>query len=100
MDTLSMQAGYTAPGGVTGKPSELGGSEGRIEATSRGVVLSSHEARKELRMHFPNGEGVVQGVVEARRGRHPERQGVHGRVQLPRQRGRGREDLLRMGPRP
>ena len=33
MDTISMQVGYTVPGVVTGKPIELGGSEGRIEAT-------------------------------------------------------------------
>ena len=39
MDTYSMAAGHTMPGIVTGKPVELGGSEGRLEATGRGVVV-------------------------------------------------------------
>ena len=39
MDTYSMHAGYTVPGVVTGKPISLGGSEGRNEATARGMRL-------------------------------------------------------------
>lgn len=44
MDTYSMMHGYTIPGVVTGKPIALGGSEGRYEATGRGVlyVLQEH----------------------------------------------------------
>lgn len=61
MDTLSMQSGYTTPGCVTGKPIELGGSEGRVEATGRGVVVSAHEACKVLGMTFSDCKIVVQG---------------------------------------
>ena len=44
MDTYSMSAGYTIPAVVTGKPVSLGGSEGRYEATGRGLmyILDEH----------------------------------------------------------
>ena len=44
MDTYSMSHGYTIPAVVTGKPVALGGSEGRNEATGRGIlfVLEEH----------------------------------------------------------
>lgn len=38
MDTYSVNAGFTVPGVVTGKPIAIGGSVGRAGATSRGVV--------------------------------------------------------------
>ena len=43
MDTYSMHMGYSVPAVVTGKPLNIGGSEGRMEATGRGVV--DHHAR-------------------------------------------------------
>ena len=61
MDTISMQSGFTQPGVVTGKPIPLGGSQGRIEATGRGVVVSAVEACKRLGMDFSKQKVVVQG---------------------------------------
>jgi glutamate dehydrogenase (NAD(P)+) len=61
MDTISMQVGHTVPGVVTGKPIELGGSEGRVEATGRGVVVTMEEAAKTLGMNLNGAKIVVQG---------------------------------------
>jgi glutamate dehydrogenase (NAD(P)+) len=61
MDTMSMQAGYTVPGCVTGKPLDLGGSEGRVEATGRGVIVSTEEACKVLGMDLASSRVAVQG---------------------------------------
>jgi len=61
MDTLSMHIGHTVPGCVTGKPIELGGSEGRVEATGRGVVVAAEEAAKALNMDMNGAKVVVQG---------------------------------------
>lgn len=61
MDTLSMQVGYTVPGVVTGKPVELGGSEGRVEATGRGVIVAAEEAAKSISMELAGARVAVQG---------------------------------------
>ncbi len=47
MDTVSMHAGYTVPGVVTGKPVGLGGSEGRADATGMGVMFTAERALAE-----------------------------------------------------
>ncbi|MFI6326220.1 Glu/Leu/Phe/Val dehydrogenase [Nonomuraea sp. NPDC050556] len=44
MDTYSVNAGYSVPGVVTGKPMTLGGSLGRAGATSRGVQIAALSA--------------------------------------------------------
>lgn len=61
MDTLSMQLGYTVPGCVTGKPKELGGSEGRVEATGRGVIVATMEALKWRNTTLEGKRVAVQG---------------------------------------
>ncbi len=61
MDTISMQVGHTVPGIVTGKPLELGGSEGRVEATGRGVIVAAEEAAKTIGMNLGGAKVVVQG---------------------------------------
>lgn len=40
MDAFSMFKGYSVPAVVTGKPLDLGGSLGRVEATGRGAVIT------------------------------------------------------------
>ncbi len=44
MDTYSVNAGYSVPGVVTGKPIVLGGSLGRTSATGDGVAIATYEA--------------------------------------------------------
>lgn len=61
MDTVSMQTGYTVPGVITGKPIPLGGSQGRVEATGRGVIVAAQEACKQLGLDMSGQKIVVQG---------------------------------------
>ncbi len=61
MDTYSQIKGYLVPEVVTGKPLHLGGSEGREEATSLGVVFCVREACKDLGMKLKGGTVAVQG---------------------------------------
>lgn len=61
MDTASMHVGHTVPGVVTGKPIELGGSEGRVEATGRGVIAVAEEAAKSIGTDLSKCRVVVQG---------------------------------------
>ena len=61
MDTYSMHRGYSAPSVVTGKPIEIGGSYGRVEATGRGVMLSVRETAKLIELPTRGAVTVVQG---------------------------------------
>jgi len=61
MDTFSMQKGYTVPGVVTGKPVDLGGSLGRVEATGRGVIVATEEDAKTMNMNLGGAKVIVQG---------------------------------------
>jgi glutamate dehydrogenase (NAD(P)+) len=61
MDTYSMHAGYSVNAVVTGKPVEIGGSLGRLEATGRGVMITTREALKELGKSFHDVTVAVQG---------------------------------------
>ncbi|MBN1294192.1 MAG: Glu/Leu/Phe/Val dehydrogenase [Candidatus Latescibacteria bacterium] len=61
MDTYSIIKGYSVPGVVTGKPISIGGSEGRQEATGRGVVFSIIDAAQELGIDLSTQTAVVQG---------------------------------------
>lgn len=61
MDTYSQQKGYSVPGVVTGKPIALGGSQGRSDATGRGVVVCAIEACRTLGIPFEGSRIVVQG---------------------------------------
>jgi len=61
MDTYSMQSGYSVPPVVTGKPLSIGGSEGRNEATGRGVMIVTLEALRHLGIDPHGASVVVQG---------------------------------------
>jgi len=61
MDTYSQFHGYMVPEVVTGKPLNLGGSEGREEATSLGLVYCIDEAAKRLGMRLKGATVAVQG---------------------------------------
>ena len=61
MDTLSMHQGYSVPAVVTGKPIAIGGSEGRADATGRGVVYCVQEAAKALKLELRDARVAVQG---------------------------------------
>src|SRR5438552_3590226 len=65
MDTYSMHRGYSVPGVVTGKPVSIGGSEGRQEATGRGVVYAVQEAAKVIDLDLQGARVVVQGFGNA-----------------------------------
>ncbi|MDD1770332.1 MAG: Glu/Leu/Phe/Val dehydrogenase, partial [Methanomassiliicoccales archaeon] len=61
MDTYSMSVGHSVPGVVTGKPIEIGGSKGREEATSRGVMYVAEEAAKAKGFELKGASVAVQG---------------------------------------
>jgi glutamate dehydrogenase (NAD(P)+) len=61
MDTYSILKGYSVPGVVTGKPLEMGGSLGRLEATGKGVFITAKEAAKHLGMPLEGARVVIQG---------------------------------------
>ena len=59
MDTYSVNAGFSVPGVVTGKPIVLGGSLGRTSATGDGVAISAREA---LRVRGINPQGATVAI--------------------------------------
>jgi glutamate dehydrogenase/leucine dehydrogenase len=61
MDEYSEMVGYNAFGIVTGKPISCGGSLGRNEATSRGVMYTVIEAAEHLGIGLKGAKVAVQG---------------------------------------
>jgi glutamate dehydrogenase (NAD(P)+) len=61
VDTYSMHRGYSVPAVVTGKPIEIGGSEGRSEATGHGVALCVAEAARRIGLGWPKVRVAIQG---------------------------------------
>jgi len=61
MDTYSVNAGYSVPGVVTGKPIVLGGSLGRTSATGDGVAISIREALKIKNIDPSKATVAIQG---------------------------------------
>jgi glutamate dehydrogenase (NAD(P)+) len=61
MDTYSMHMGQTVSGVVTGKPLDIGGSRGRVEATGRGVMLVAVDELERMGIPVTGARVVVQG---------------------------------------
>ena len=61
MDTYSMLRGYTVPGVVTGKPLQLGGSRGRLNATGRGLAYVTQDMLRSLDLDVIGQRVCVQG---------------------------------------
>lgn len=61
MDTISMHRGYTVPAVITGKPVNIGGSLGRMEATGRGVSLVVRDVARQMSMSLDGLRVVIQG---------------------------------------
>ena len=61
LDTYSMTVKRTEPAVVTGKPIVLGGSEGRREATGRGVMTVTLAAMERLNLRPSECSAAVQG---------------------------------------
>ena len=60
-DTYSMNKGYSVLGVVTGKPLEVGGSVGRVEATARGAAFCVREALRKQDLSIQGRRVAVQG---------------------------------------
>jgi glutamate dehydrogenase (NAD(P)+) len=60
-DTYSMNMGHSVLGVVTGKPLNVGGSLGRLEATSRGALYCIREAMRKQSRRIEGITVVVQG---------------------------------------
>ena len=61
MDTYSVYQGYSVSEIVTGKPVTIGGTEGRREATGRGVVYLVERAMNMLKMDGEKSTAIIQG---------------------------------------
>jgi len=61
MDTYSMHVRQTTTAVVTGKPLDLGGSRGRVEATGRGCLIVIEEALRRLGLDRSSTRVVIQG---------------------------------------
>lgn len=61
MDTISTLQNRMIPKITTGKPLSLGGSQGRIEATGRGVVIAAVEAMQRIGLDPQGLRVAVQG---------------------------------------
>lgn len=61
MDTYSQLRGYSVPESVTGKPIEIGGSEGRKCATANSVAFCTREAAKIVKLKLNNAKIAIQG---------------------------------------
>lgn len=65
LDAYSHHHGNYVPAVVTGKPIELGGSHGRVQATAQGMIYCLHEAAEILNFSIPGTTVAIQGFGNA-----------------------------------
>jgi glutamate dehydrogenase (NAD(P)+) len=65
MDTISMHSGHTVPAVVTGKPINIGGSQGRNQATARGLAYILREAADYISISLEGARVAIQGFGNA-----------------------------------
>ncbi len=65
MDEYSKIVGYNAPGVITGKPIEVGGSLGRGDATAKGGMYVLREAAKKIKLDLSKATVAIQGFGNA-----------------------------------
>ncbi len=65
MDEYSELVGYDEPGVITGKPLEIGGSEGRFDSTAMGGMYVLREAAKTINLDLKNSKIIIQGFGNA-----------------------------------
>ncbi len=65
MDTYSMIKGKMTPGVITGKPLSIGGSQGRAEATGKGLAFAVREAAKKIGLNLKDATVAIQGFGNA-----------------------------------
>jgi len=65
MDTYSMHMQNYVPAVVTGKPLDLGGSQGRVSATAQGMAFCVHRAAAHLNMQLKGAKVAIQGFGNA-----------------------------------
>ena len=67
MDTISMHSGHSVTASVTGKPVDVGGSEGRTDAPGRGATYLTLEALKYLHFDDQTPTVAIQGFGQVGR---------------------------------
>jgi len=65
MDEFEKAHGHKAPGVITGKPLQLGGSAGRGDATARGGVYTVREAGQRMGINLKGATCAIQGYGNA-----------------------------------
>lgn len=65
MDEYETMVGHHAPGVITGKPLNLGGSAGRGDATARGGMYTLRQAAHELEINLTGATVAIQGYGNA-----------------------------------
>lgn len=61
MDEYSKKVGVSSPGVVTGKPINIGGSLGRVQATGRGLFVTASQAMHDFGIDINGARVAVQG---------------------------------------